>query len=788
MARYTIGRILPIFHGDWDSTQTYDKLDIVLKDTISYVSLIDNNTTTPSANSQNWQVVCKAASVDDVITALDLQYDEGTKTYVSGKEITLQSGDGLDELYPNTMGDLVYDLETGKSYDEVLNGATETVTTTYHITDSLARSGYVNLSAEVGHIYDGFPTRNFNSDYRGFYVDVQAGDIITYHIWEHSGGSAPNSTNPWGFVAASNYELLAKETHLAYHIWTDGSYTATVNGRFYINTQKQTTTSDNTYISVTHRTNREGGLVPKVNSLESDLTSLSSTVTTMGGSISTLSNNLGSLDSQVQELATTVGDDTSYTLIASGSHTTGAAYNNKNINYEINAGDEFRVVLNITGNSTVSFRMTPTDPNESTVKVKNIVTETSQTADFTFTAPVDCYRFLIVMTVVNETTTVGYQIYSVEDATGLVKDVIDINTELSKMDERIDNLEKIKVPQYESILGEDGCRITSNTLSDGSILPMSAFPYSNKVGNHFTFTAKIDHFSSLLICQGYNTNYARWIEINDTYVDVYWNTGSRQQRVTHNLTFSNYISVNIQINNQGDAVTTIMTGDNTFSEILTGWDTNATGLVQVRSVGTTLHDVVFTATNIYFRCPLWIFGASQEGFTTTRYLGQLRLLGYRNYLANALPGRDSSNILNDLKRALNFGCPKYVYFALSNDGYTYDTYKTRMDKAKSCAEEYGFTIIFVAKGVTPNTSSGSQEAQLTKRNTVINYGERYVDFGEAIAQDPTDPTTIYSGWMDSEYVHPATAQCARAIAMRVLSDIPEIMQYGDVVMNNDTPS
>lgn len=71
MARYTIGRILPIFQGSWDSTQSYDKLDIVLKDTISYASLIDNNTTTPSENNANWQVVCRGATAEEVVESIE---------------------------------------------------------------------------------------------------------------------------------------------------------------------------------------------------------------------------------------------------------------------------------------------------------------------------------------------------------------------------------------------------------------------------------------------------------------------------------------------------------------------------------------------------------------------------------------------------------------------------------------------------------------------------------------------------------------------------------------------
>lgn len=71
MARYTIGRILPIFQGNWDSTQSYDKLDIVLKGIVSYVSNVDNNTTEPTANNNSWQVVCRGATAEEVVAALE---------------------------------------------------------------------------------------------------------------------------------------------------------------------------------------------------------------------------------------------------------------------------------------------------------------------------------------------------------------------------------------------------------------------------------------------------------------------------------------------------------------------------------------------------------------------------------------------------------------------------------------------------------------------------------------------------------------------------------------------
>lgn len=82
MARYTIGRILPIFQGDWDSEQTYDKLDIVLYNNAeSYVSLIDNNSTEPSESNTNWQMVARGATATEIAEELGIYFEEGTDTY-----------------------------------------------------------------------------------------------------------------------------------------------------------------------------------------------------------------------------------------------------------------------------------------------------------------------------------------------------------------------------------------------------------------------------------------------------------------------------------------------------------------------------------------------------------------------------------------------------------------------------------------------------------------------------------------------------------------------------------
>ena len=113
MARYTIGRILPIFHGDWDSTQTYDKLDIVLKDTISYVSLIDDNSTTPTENSANWQVVCRGATAAEVVEAI-----EGGQLQLGRLDVDYDIR--ASEIYANTIKLNGEDVATKKDVNDAV--------------------------------------------------------------------------------------------------------------------------------------------------------------------------------------------------------------------------------------------------------------------------------------------------------------------------------------------------------------------------------------------------------------------------------------------------------------------------------------------------------------------------------------------------------------------------------------------------------------------------------------------------------------------------------------------
>ena len=68
MGQIRIGRILPIFKGNWDGSTTYYKLDIVYYNGSSYVAKTQNTNQVPT-NTFYWQIVAKASTWTDFTDA-----------------------------------------------------------------------------------------------------------------------------------------------------------------------------------------------------------------------------------------------------------------------------------------------------------------------------------------------------------------------------------------------------------------------------------------------------------------------------------------------------------------------------------------------------------------------------------------------------------------------------------------------------------------------------------------------------------------------------------------------
>ena len=365
-----------------------------------------------------------------------------------------------------------------------------------------------------------------------------------------------------------------------------------------------------------------------------------------------------------------------------------------------------------------------------------------------------------------------YLIFNTRGSSGLYNFTLE---RVDKLVGEVDGLLK-KTGNYDQIaswLGNNAARKTADDLTADLVL--DSFPYANKFGDKFTFGCKISSFSGIKFGKGYNSTYAAWVEIDATNVKLFagTQTATPVETVAHGLTISTMLNVSINVNKEGAAVLTLQTLGGVFNHTFSGWGYNVAGFITVKNDSSVLSDCVLTATNDAFKCPVWVFGASFEGVGDTRWPGQLKALGYFNFLLNAYPGRDSNTSILDLYRALNYGIPKYLYFAGSNDG-TDSIFNANHQRIMALCAVYGITLI-------ANVRADNQDSDYSaRRTTVINSGCRYVN-NYAALQNPAIPWSAgtdnwYEGFQASDGKHPTTLG-AQSIAMEFLKDFPEITQY-----------
>ena len=88
MAQINIGRILPIFKGDWNSNAIYSKLDVVLYSGSSWVALAENSGEVPDTSAVDWEMVARKGSWTDFTTEEKEELVEALIPYVDNISIT----------------------------------------------------------------------------------------------------------------------------------------------------------------------------------------------------------------------------------------------------------------------------------------------------------------------------------------------------------------------------------------------------------------------------------------------------------------------------------------------------------------------------------------------------------------------------------------------------------------------------------------------------------------------------------------------------------------------------
>jgi hypothetical protein len=422
----------------------------------------------------------------------------------------------------------------------------------------------------------------------------------------------------------------------------------------------------------------------------------------------------------------------------------------------VNAGEKY-IIANVTGNIRYAFVTSDEGGSGDTVPVvdgTSVMTPTNNDVAY-ITIPQGC-KYLIF-----NSTPPGF--------TARVYRVID-NIELlnSCSDSIVKNTRDIS-----AIRGKDGLVVKANDLS--SDLTLDDFPRANNFGDRYSFTCKVSSFNALKIGHGTTAGYAKWFEINNTNIILYSNqpnANTALETVAHGLTIDTLLNINIRITKDGVAVLNIQTLANSFTHEFVGWKYDTAGMLQVQNDGSVFTNCALSAVNDMIKSPVWIFGASFESMKTS-WTKQLIDMGYDGFYANAYPGRNGANTILDLKRALELGTPKYLYYSGSNDT-TLQTYTNNLNEIKALCDSLEITLIvgYKADNLTVDYSQ--------YRSAAVALGCRLLNNKEAL-QDPSitwaeNVDTWYDGFMSSDGIHP-TAYGFIAIAMQACVDIPEIMQY-----------
>jgi hypothetical protein len=236
----------------------------------------------------------------------------------------------------------------------------------------------------------------------------------------------------------------------------------------------------------------------------------------------------------------------------------------------------------------------------------------------------------------------------------------------------------------------------------------------------------------------------------------------------HNLTISDYIMVTLYFDEDGRLNCSVNSKTGTFNTYLETNYNAFSGTPFIISLAD-MNNIEFSVSNGETRKPIWLIGDSYFGVIADRVLGQLKALGFWDgVLADSLAGLDSQGAYAELNRLLQFGKPKYLIWYLGmNDSDS--NYLTCMNLVKQYCLDNGITLILNKVPTVPERD----------RETIGTYieqsGCRYIDSYSAVGADSSG--NWYTGFLSGDNVHP-TEIGAKALAMRVLIDAPEIAQYG----------
>ena len=321
------------------------------------------------------------------------------------------------------------------------------------------------------------------------------------------------------------------------------------------------------------------------------------------------------------------------------------------------------------------------------------------------------------------------------------------------------------ISKYENALGSTQKIVKEDSLSN-DVIQITDFPVSLKNGVALSLYCEFSEFSTIQIGKGYDANYNKYFEITSSAIVLKTKDGGSGTSVNHGLTMSTFLMCNIFCELDKIHVNIATLGGSYSHEFET--DGNLRGNAYIQTAGT-LSNITFTCECGELRKPLWLFGDSYLSTASNARVGYyLKQMGFTNFPIFAYPGMSPQTGLSDLNKAKVFGTPKFIVWMLGMNGSDSDAVSA-INSLIDYATANGITLILTKIPSVPDYRHA------TLNSFIEDSGYRFINSYEAMGCDGTGDT--YEGYLSDDEVHP-TALGAKAIAMRMMVDAPELMLYG----------
>lgn len=310
---------------------------------------------------------------------------------------------------------------------------------------------------------------------------------------------------------------------------------------------------------------------------------------------------------------------------------------------------------------------------------------------------------------------------------------------------------------------------SADVLNNGTMLSIEDVCHVCK-NNFIVFYGLFDAFSGVRIGRGKTVYGGAYVEIDNTNVKVYSYTTEAKLESTHvhGLTFSNLLTVVIKAK-VTTADITLFTSSGSYTIKDAAW-IGSNGLFFAESVGTSFTDCELRWTTFDLKQDIWVFGDSYLGMNDARWSGQMLNLGYSNWLASGFPGGGSINEIESFKTLLKLRTPEMVVWCVGmndgDNGSINSNWLACVNEMLNICKDNKIVPVLATIPTCPAVTN------TYKNDWVRNRGRRYVDFDKAVR---VSGTSWYEGMLSGDNIHP-TELGAKALAMRVCVDVPEIME------------